>query len=71
MAVSSAQAIKKLGELLLEAGFLSEVQLERAMEISRKNFQSLGKVLVSTKTCTQADVNNAQVFVETSTLPND
>jgi tetratricopeptide (TPR) repeat protein len=51
--------VKKLGELLFEAGFVTEAQLQKAVDISRKNFQSLGKVLVSTKTCSEAEVNNA------------
>lgn len=53
------QTVKRLGELLVESGFLTEIQLEKAMDISKKNFQSLGKVLVSTRTCSQNDVNNA------------
>ncbi|MBX9687592.1 MAG: tetratricopeptide repeat protein [Candidatus Obscuribacterales bacterium] len=55
----SKSQVKKLGELLLDAGFVSKGDLERAVEISRKNFQSLGKVLVSLKVCREPDVNSA------------
>lgn len=55
----STPQIKKLGELLQESGFVSEVDLVKAVELSRKNFQSLGKVLVGWKICKQDDINNA------------
>jgi tetratricopeptide (TPR) repeat protein len=50
---------KRLGDLLLESGIISEPDLLRAVEISKKNFQSLGKVLVSSKICKEQDINNA------------
>lgn len=50
---------KRLGDLLLEAGYVSAADLEKAVEVSRKNFQALGKVLVSSKLLTQQDVTDA------------
>ncbi len=55
----SNQSVKRLGELLLESGFVAGPDLERAVELSRKNFQSLGKVLVGWKICRQEEINNA------------
>jgi tetratricopeptide (TPR) repeat protein len=51
--------IKRLGDLLLEAGFVTESDLNRAVDISKRNFQSLGKVLVSAKICREQDINTA------------
>lgn len=51
--------VKRLGDLLVEAGYVSAADLNRALEISKKNFQSLGKVLVSSKVCKELDVNTA------------
>lgn len=55
----SGGTTKRLGDLLLEAGFISQFDLERAVDISRKSFQALGKVLVSSKTLPQQTVNDA------------
>jgi hypothetical protein len=55
----SGGSIKRLGDLLLEAGFISQFDLERAVDISRKSFQALGKVLVSSKMLSQQTVNDA------------
>ena len=55
----SRAPVKKLGELLFESGFVTEPQIQRAIDIANKNFQSLGKVLVSTKICTDASVTEA------------
>ena len=43
----------------MEAGFISQFDLERAVEISRKSFQALGKVLVSSRVLSQQTVNDA------------
>ncbi len=56
---SSDSKVKKLGELLQEAGFASEQDIQRAVELSRKNFQSLGKVLVQLRICTEPDIKCA------------
>ena len=55
----STQQVKKLGELLQESGFVSDVDLARAVDLSRKNFQSLGKVLVGFKMCKEEVINSA------------
>jgi tetratricopeptide (TPR) repeat protein len=55
----SKSQIKRLGELLHESGYLNEEQLQKAVDVSRKNFQSLGKVLVASKSCSEEAVNNA------------
>lgn len=55
----SGPYVKKLGELLLEAGFISDPDLQKAVDLSRKNFQSLGKVLAGWKFCRQEDINAA------------
>ena len=55
---SGGSSVKRLGDLLLEAGFVSGPDLEKAVEISRKNFQALGKVLVSAKYLDQQSIND-------------
>lgn len=56
---TSEQPVKKLGELLLESGCVSQNDLDKAVDVSRKNFQSLGKVLIAQKVCRDSDITNA------------
>ncbi len=50
---------KRLGDLLLESGMVNQADLQRAVDIGRSNFQSLGKVLISLKFCREQQINDA------------
>lgn len=56
---SAESKVKKLGELLQEAGFVTEQDMQRAVDLSRKNFQSLGKVLIQLRLCSDPEVKSA------------
>lgn len=45
--------------MLLESGMVSPADLQRAVDIGRSNFQSLGKVLISMKICREQQINDA------------
>lgn len=51
--------VKRIGDLLVEAGYVSPPDLERALEMGKKNFQALGRVLVTLKLATDQDINDA------------
>lgn len=66
-------AIKRLGEILLESGVITDSALGRCLEISQKNAMPLGKVLVMQKCCKEEDVKDAiklQSLSKFETLPN-
>lgn len=69
----SLPAIKRLGEILLESGVITDSDLARCLEISQKNAMPLGKVLVMQKCCQENDIKNAvqlQSLSKFEALPN-
>lgn len=56
---SGTGEIKRLGDLLSEAGYLSAEDLAKALDNSKKNMMALGRVLTSFKYCTDADIKDA------------
>lgn len=57
----SPGSVKRIGDLLVEADFVALPDLERALTMAKKNFQALGKVLVSLRLATEQDVNDALI----------
>lgn len=44
---------KRLGDLLLEAGFIDKLSLDKAIELQKKNGKQLGKILISMNVLTE------------------
>jgi type IV pilus assembly protein PilB len=69
----------RLGELLLQAGLITEAQLEHALEIQRRTGERLGKVLTSQGMATQEAIARAvagqlgleYVNLKATTVPED
>lgn len=50
---------KRLGEILLEAGMISEDQLEMALIMQRETNKSLGQILIESKFVTESNIKDA------------
>lgn len=61
----SPGSVKRIGDLLVEAGFVNPADLERALALGKKNFQALGKVLITMKLATDQDINDALAVQKT------
>ena len=55
------QVKKKLGELLIENGLITETQLEEVLR-SKKSSQRLGQALINLNLVTQQDIINVLEF---------
>lgn len=55
----SSSPKKRLGQLILKAGKITEPQLEKALEIQQQNGGLLGQILISSGACSKADVGAA------------
>lgn len=53
---------KKLGELLVEAGLITEEQLKHAIEVQSKTGEKLGKVLIKSGYVTESQILEALEF---------
>jgi len=65
-------AYKRLGEILTDAGVISEEQLGKALALGREQKKRLGEVLIDNKIITERqliDVLKLQLGVDLLTLP--
>ena len=58
---------KRLGQILVEAGVIDEVQLQGALAQQKRTRQPLGEILVSHGFCTETDI--VKVLVSQYSLP--
>ena len=56
MARAATAQRKRIGEMLVDSGFVTEHQLQEALEIQRSSPELLGKILVNRGYCTEMDV---------------